>query len=56
MKKNCNICRKEFEAKQGLFRYWRDQHLNICSYECERKHFALIIARLDKENVPNRTC
>lgn len=52
MKKTCNICKKEFDTEQGLSRYWRDYHFNICSYSCAQKSMAMIIAKINKELIP----
>ena len=55
MKKTCTICKREFSTKQGLSRYWRDNHFNLCSNECERKNMIAIKAKMGlisiKENV-----
>lgn len=56
MNKTCNICKKEFDSKQGLSRYWRDYRFNLCGYICAKKSMAIIIARINKELIPEKTC
>ena len=54
MKKTCNICKKEYDTKQGLSRYWRGHHFNLCSDMCAKKSMEITLAQLNKESTQDK--